>query len=211
MDSTHQGCSCKNMCALLTSDKQPKNCVTSNSPALVEKCRKEYRRKQSFARRVWQAFTGLVGSGGAQRSRLEHIMEFSNSMGYKRIGLAGCAKYLSTMHMVANLLKMHGFLSCVVACKVGGNKFSTIGIEKDSEWILCNPLGQAEYLNEFESDLNVEFGLCMGHDLIFKHYSTAPVTTLIVKEKISNDNIMKTLKKIKYGKQCINPFYINKI
>lgn len=133
-------------------------------------------------------------------------MEFANSAGWKRIGLAGCARYLELMHVTRRVLADFGFDSYIVSCKVGGNKFTDIGIEKDSNWTLCNPLGQAMLLNDWGADLNVAFGLCMGHDLIFQHYSAAPVTTLVVKEKISDDNTSETLVRMARGDYKLAPF-----
>ena len=53
--------------------------------------------------------------------------------------------------------------------------------EKES---VCNPVGQAKVLNEVGTEMNVIVGLCVGHDMLFQMYSRAPVTTLIVKDRV---------------------------
>ena len=39
-------------------------------------------------------------------------------------------------------------------------------------------------LNKEETDLNILVGLCVGHDSLFYKYSKAPVTTLVVKDRV---------------------------
>jgi uncharacterized metal-binding protein len=55
----------------------------------------------------------------------------------------------------------------------------------------CNPAGQAEYLQDNNTELNISFGLCMGHDIIFNQKSKAPVTTLIFKDREHKHNPYK--------------------
>jgi uncharacterized metal-binding protein len=53
---------------------------------------------------------------------------------------------------------------------------------------MCNPLLQAELLNQAGTDFNVIIGLCVGHDTLFIKQSKAPVTYLIVKDRILGHN-----------------------
>ena len=53
---------------------------------------------------------------------------------------------------------------------------------------MCNPAGQATLLNEAGTELNIICGLCVGHDAIFNMVSQAPVTTLIVKDRVLGHN-----------------------
>lgn len=208
MKSSNNGCLCATECmTLVKPEKIPAGCPGKTSQHVMEQALDEYRTEGALAREVWQAFTRLVGHGGAKRSRLEHIMEFSSSIGYRKIGLAGCARYLPLMKAVKKVLAGYGFESMYCSCKVGGNHFSDLDLDKDSDWTLCNPLGQAMLLNDWGAELNVQFGLCMGHDLIFNHYSKAPVTVLVVKEKISDDCTAQTLRKIAKGEHALDPFF----
>ena len=59
---------------------------------------------------------------------------------------------------------------------------------KDKFEAACNPLLQAELLNRAGTDFNVLVGLCMGHDMLFTSNSKAPVTPLIVKDRLSGHN-----------------------
>ena len=53
---------------------------------------------------------------------------------------------------------------------------------------MCNPIGQAEMLNEAGTELNIICGLCVGHDAIFTMHCKAPVTTLIAKDRVLGHN-----------------------
>ena len=79
-----------------------------------------------------------------------------------------------------------------VCCKLCGIAKTTFGFEqivrdKDPE-VMCNPVGQATLLNEAETELNIVCGLCVGHDAVFGMTSRAPVTTLIVKDRVLAHN-----------------------
>jgi uncharacterized metal-binding protein len=47
---------------------------------------------------------------------------------------------------------------------------------------------QAEILNAQKTDYNIIMGLCVGHDMAFTIHSKAPVTTLIVKDRVLAHN-----------------------
>jgi hypothetical protein len=53
---------------------------------------------------------------------------------------------------------------------------------------VCNPVMQAELLNQAGTDLNVVMGLCVGHDSLFYKYSEALVTTLVAKDRVLAHN-----------------------
>lgn len=80
-------------------------------------------------------------------------------------------------------------------CKCGGVDKIRFGVEKeykirDSEEFeaACNPILQAELLKDAETEINVIVGLCIGHDMLFTMNSRAPVTTLIVKDRMLGHN-----------------------
>ena len=58
---------------------------------------------------------------------------------------------------------------------------------------VCNPVYQAELLNEAETDLNIVVGLCVGHDMLFNKYSKAYTTTLMVKDRMTANNTVGPL------------------
>jgi len=69
---------------------------------------------------------------------------------------------------------------------------------------MCNPVGQAMLLDDAGSQLNVVVGLCVGHDALFTKTSKAPVTTLVVKDRVLCHNPVAAL----YNHQA---YYHNKL
>jgi uncharacterized metal-binding protein len=56
-------------------------------------------------------------------------------------------------------------------------------------------------LNDFKTDLNIIVGLCIGHDILFTKYSQAPVTTFIVKDRVTGHHTAATLYSSYYQKK----------
>jgi uncharacterized metal-binding protein len=96
--------------------------------------------------------------------------------------------------LLQEILEANGFEVASVCCKVGSIPKEDIGLA-DEEKIrpgqfeaLCNPVGQAELLNEAGTELNVVVGLCVGHDSLFFQHSCAPVTVLVAKDRVTGHN-----------------------
>ena len=53
---------------------------------------------------------------------------------------------------------------------------------------MCNPITQAEVLNEEGVDLAILLGLCVGHDTLFFKYCNVPCTVLAVKDRVLAHN-----------------------
>ena len=53
---------------------------------------------------------------------------------------------------------------------------------------MCNPVSQAELLNEAGCEFNVVLGLCVGHDSLFFRHSKGLVTTLVAKDRVLAHN-----------------------
>ena len=80
-----------------------------------------------------------------------------------------------------------------VDCKCGKvTKQEMLGREGSS--IMCNPYGQADYLKENKTDLNISMGLCVGHDMLFSQKSNVAVTTLVVKDRVNNHNAIEGIR-----------------
>ncbi|MGR0481606.1 MAG: DUF1847 domain-containing protein [Candidatus Electronema sp. V4] len=122
--------------------------------------------------------------------RLEEIIEFSKKAGFKKLGLAFCVGLADEAAVVAEILKQI-FTVESVCCKVGGidkDKHGMSKIKPDTFEVACNPVAQAKILNRAETDLNIQLGLCLGHDLLFQKYAKAPITVLAVKDRVLANN-----------------------
>ena len=96
----------------------------------------------------------------------------------------------------AKIFRHHGFEVVGIACKCGAHRKTEVGIPESCNNCganMCNPILQAEYLNGQKVDLKVVIGLCVGHDSLFYKYAEAPVTTLIVKDRVLGHNPVAAL------------------
>ena len=134
------------------------------------------------------AFQALVKS---KRSRLLELIEFLKASGYKKIGIANCLSMQKYAEKLVEILKNEGFDVFSINCKQSGLEASEIS--PDMKGPSCDPLSQAEYLNERGTEFNINVGLCLGHGLLFDKYSKAPVTTFIVKDFAHNHNVIESL------------------
>ena len=118
------------------------------------------------------------------RSRVDEIIAFSKTAGYKKIGIAHCISVTSEARRLEEILNKD-FKTVKVHCKAGGiSKEELIDMGRGTA---CNPIMQAKVLNEEQTDLNIVMGLCVGHDMLFAKHSDASSTTLIVKDEIYNN------------------------
>jgi len=125
-----------------------------------------------------------------KETRLGEVILLAKQLGYQRIGLAFCIGLSEEANIIAEILSKH-FKVVSVCCKVCGidkKDFDLPQILTERQEVMCNPAGQAQMLNEAETQLNIICGLCVGHDAIFTKVSDAPVTTLIAKDRVLAHN-----------------------
>jgi uncharacterized metal-binding protein len=114
-------------------------------------------------------------------NRVQEIKDFARKAGIKRIGIAHCVTFPKEAEAVKQFLSDE-FEVYSIDCKCGHiTKHEMLGCEGKS--IMCNPAGQAEYLDENKTELNISMGLCVGHDMVFNQKSASPVSTLVVKDR----------------------------
>lgn len=128
-------------------------------------------------------------------TRVQETIEFIKRYGAKKVGIATCVGLLNETGIFAKILRAHGIEYYAVGCKIGAVEKSEIGIPKENTLTkgakyesMCNPIMQAKILNREKTDLNILIGLCVGHDSLFIRHSEAPVTVLIVKDRVTGHN-----------------------
>jgi uncharacterized metal-binding protein len=142
-----------------------------------------------------RASTALEGRHYMKLCRIEEVIEFAREMGYRHLGIAFCIGLSEEASVLAKVLKQH-FKVTAVCCKTGGIEKEELSLEKiidERTEAMCNPAGQAIRLNQVGTDLNLIVGLCVGHDIIFTKESAAPVTTVIVKDRLLGHNPVAAL------------------
>ncbi len=143
---------------------------------------------------IVQAAAILVDNGRAGTlSRLQEIIEFSKSMNFQRIGLAYCYGMEKDADLVAQIFRESGFKTIPVSCTTGGFKQSEVNENSPIDKVSCNPLAQAEQINNETVDFTVTMGLCLGHDILFQKKIQSYTTTLLVKDRIFDHNPIKAL------------------
>jgi len=146
------------------------------------------------AARIAEVAWRIAGCQRPVLSRLSELTRFCVEMGYERVGIAYCLEMQESAEVLARVLRR--FVKVYpVCCKVPGEGAPDgLAAPVDSAGprgggsAPCNPQGQAEMLNRLKSELNVLVGLCTGMDCIFTRCSSAPATTLFVKDRALANN-----------------------
>lgn len=128
------------------------------------------------------------------QNRIVELKKYAQLTGIKKIGIAHC------VGMTKEALELKARLSDIcevytVDCKYGKIKGSEMLDDDNVKGTSCNPAGQAAFLAEQATEINIVMGLCVGHDIIFNMKSAAPTTTLIVKDREHSHNPMLELKR----------------
>ncbi len=131
--------------------------------------------------------------------RLSELVYFCLEMGYRSVGIAYCTDMSGPVETLTRVLRRF-FEVYPVCCKLHEeNDTEAYG---DHE---CNPILQADVLNKLGTDVNVIVGLCIGSDCVFTRHSTAPVTTLFVKDKALANNPVGAVYSERYLEEASNP------
>ena len=201
-------CAVSEKICMLENGKGPKWCPTQNEIESSKGALREYDAPdlKEFARIASVQEGSCYTSRDATpfvmiptKSRIEELIEFSQRMGYKRLGMAFCGGLAHEASLLSEILEKHGFEIVSVSCKVGGVPKERIGV-KDEEKIrigqfesMCNPITQARILNRAKTDFNIMLGLCIGHDSLFLKYIEGLTTVFAVKDRVTGHNPMAAL------------------
>jgi len=153
-------------------ESTPQSCprrVTQQAIAQAE----EIRNEDPEVKRCAQVAAEVEKTGYRQWPRVRELVEFCQRMGISHLGVAFCVGLREETQALIEILESHNLSVESVVCTMNGG---------------CNPVGQALVLNERQTELNVIMGLCLGHDILFQQFSEAPVTTLVVKDRVTCHN-----------------------
>lgn len=183
--------------------KAPGNCPSTRSPELIKQTLKiledpqvmDAVRKASI--QEGEAY-GDRDKGYAHihpiKPRIQETVEFAKKMKFRRIGLIFCIGMRKEAEIIHRIFADNGFETISVMCKAGAISKEEIGLLREQQIdptnfeAMCNPILQALTANEHESDMNVIFGLCVGHDALFLRYAEAFNTVLASKDRLLAHN-----------------------
>lgn len=173
----------------------PDFCVTKHlKPEVFETAMNRYKEEENHD--VMVAAAVVECEHYCQYTRVEEIIAFARKIGAKKLGIATCVGLLKESRTLAAILRSHGFEVYGVACKVGTVPKGEVGIPEECYKIgtnMCNPILQAEVLNDQKTDLNIIMGLCVGHDSLFIKHSNALVTSCVTKDRVLGHNPVAAL------------------
>ena len=197
----------------------PAFCPLKNNKKTIQEVLKKYQNKQihpfylSSALTEKEAYNEKAAREEGRivpiRPRIKEIVEFAKKISAKKIGIAFCSGLSDEAGRAHSILANHNFEVCSVICSCGAIDKSELGIPSEYKIrnpqqfeAACNPLLQAELLNQAETEINIIIGLCVGHDMLFTMNSKAPVTTLVVKDRFTGHNPVISLY-TKYHKDLV--------
>lgn len=190
------------------SPPKPGNCPSETYGEVVQETVAEYLGDSQDARIAFVAarveglcYQPVPGSDAvnARWTRVEDTIAFAKLMGYVKIGIATCIGLLDETERLSKILVAQGFEPHSVCCKAGSIDKLELGLAESDKVRpgtfepACNPIAQAEICNRLGTDMNIIVGLCVGHDMLFNKHSKAPVTTLVVKDRVTGHNPVAVL------------------
>ncbi len=135
--------------------------------------------------KIVQAAATLVDGGRAgSLSRLDELIEFSSTMGYRNVGLAYCYGMEREAKLVRERFVRAGVPMSTVSCTVGGMRQNELNRTSTISTVACNPVGQAQQLTAHRVDFVIMMGLCVGHDILLQRNLNVDSTTLVAKDRI---------------------------
>lgn len=187
---------------------RPSHCPAGLSPEIVEGTFAKYTDESEDAKlaRVAAQVEGLCyqpvpGSDAvnARWTRVEDTVALAKLMNYRKVGIATCIGLLDETSRLADILTAQGIEPISVCCKAGSLDKLKVGLKEDEKVRpgtfepACNPIAQAQVLNQHKTDMNLIVGLCVGHDMLFSKHSEAPVSTIVVKDRVTGHNPIAVL------------------
>jgi uncharacterized metal-binding protein len=187
-------------CRTKNEAQYPAFCPTRNTePALLREALASYSENEDSLRLARESAILEADSYG-RLSRVEETIEFIRRMGYRSVGIASCVGMMPETSLFSSILAGEGLASYTVGCKIGAVDKSAIGVPEGKKLnggcgheSMCNPIMQAKKLAERGTDFNIVIGLCVGHDTLFIRHSQAPVTVMIVKDRVLGHNPVAAL------------------
>ena len=166
----------------------PAYCEANNYLDELSVANKQYSQKDSIE--AYKASCIVRANNDGMTTRIKEALLYAKEMKLKRIGFAACVSMGSELNLLVKLFTQEGFEVFTTGCQIGRVDATERGVPEvqgySASW--CHSIAQAEILNKEQTELNFILGLCMGHDILFTKYSKAPVSTLIVKDRVTGNN-----------------------
>lgn len=183
-------------CRIADAENYPKNCPTKEVEE-IDNIKALYLEDENYKISFNSAL--VENEGYCKMTRIEETISFAKKCGYQNLGIAFCSGLSNEALVLYKILKHNGFEVNSVMCKNSSIPKEFMNIEENQKVrpntyeAMCNPIGQAKFLNKMSTDLNIVLGLCVGHDSLFFKYSDAPATVIGVKDRVLCHNPISAL------------------
>lgn len=180
-----------NVCTKDEDKKNPFFCPMGNSEIYQEAL--EIIKSEKY-KNFYKESSKIEKDGYGTWPRIKETLVLIKRMGYTRIGLAYCKGLKKEAGLLNEYFRENGIDLIGFMCKTGGIDKSQVEIKENEKLrpnnfeAMCNPVAQALLLNKEKTELNIVFGLCVGHDALFTKFSEAPSTCLLVKDRALGHN-----------------------
>jgi len=185
----------------------PPFCLTTATDEQQLESIKAVYRDDPLIAKMYAVSAEIEGLYYGKLTRVEEIMLFAKQIGVKKLGIATCIGSIAETTVFTKILQANDIDDYLcVCCKVGSVPKEDVGIPEEHKINpgkfepACNPILQAEILNNAKTDLNILIGLCVGHDALFTMHAQAPCVTFSVKDRVLQHNPMAAI----YG---VNSYY----
>lgn len=183
--------------------KAPGNCPSTRAPDLIQDALEILKNPEvrEFAKQAsiqeGEAYGDREKGYAAIRPikpRIQETVEFARKMQFRRICLVFCIGMRQEAEIIHKIFSVNGFETISVMCKAGAVSKEEIGLLREQQIdpasfeAMCNPILQALTANYHAAELNVLFGLCVGHDALFLKYAKAYSTVLASKDRMLAHN-----------------------
>ncbi|MDJ0986564.1 MAG: DUF1847 domain-containing protein [Desulfobacterales bacterium] len=183
-------CLCKKMGCWRGDDKGiPSYCQANHYLKEIERADKAYAAPEVVD--IYSAACVVGKKNDGYRPRIEEALDFVKEMKFSKVGFAACVAFGAELALIRRLFEKDGIEVFSAGCQIGRSSATDRGLphlEAYPDNSTCHPIAQAEILNKVKTQINFIIGLCMGHDILFTRYSKAPVSTLIVKDRLLGNN-----------------------
>lgn len=189
------GCESCGLLGCRLDEDYPSFCPTKKlDQATIDKVLEIYR-NDPLTNKITKVSSAVEAHNYLKATRVEETVDFIKRMGFKKVGIASCISMLPETRVFCKILKSHGIKYEALSCKVGAIEKEEVGISKEDKIrknvgheSMCNPVLQSKYFENMGVDFVVMIGLCVGHDTLFYMHCDLPVTTLIVKDRVTCHN-----------------------
>jgi len=183
-------CICKQQGCWTDAPKKgvPAYCQAKKYNEELEKSKNEYQKIENV--RIYEAACVVGSENNGFRPRIEEALHFTKQLKISKVGFASCTAFEYEIKVLKQFFNDAGIEVACAGCQIGRSDAKDRGLPQFSNYIneTCNPIAQAEILNSVNTGLNFIVGLCLGHDILFTKYANAPVSTLIVKDRMMGNN-----------------------